>query len=553
MGDARRLERWLVALLVVVAVASFARTLLYGYILDDTSIIRGNPIVQSWAGVVAALTHPFWKEDGPSRSGLYRPLIIAIFTVIWNAGHKFAVWFHLFAVGLHAGATWLVWRLLRRGVGRWPALAAALWFAVHPVHVEAVASIANSSEVLVFTWTALLALLLGRANERAARESAIPWPAAAGIAVLYAAAVLTKESGFVAPALGGLWAWGWHERRAVSSGVTATMFRNALHRWWRPLAACGAVFLAVLVARMVVLGGAVSGGSIAAPGLEGLSAWERCRAMLSLGPRGVALLFWPVAPLSPHYGPELLVAHAPSMGSVLTLALLIAVLAIAIRIARSGDPRPLTGVAWILVAMLPASNLLVATGQILAERTMYGASAGAAMLLAWGVHAAAARAAGHGAASKRSADLLLSALVACSVVRAEAITVNYAGVWESHDRLFSYLVMIEPNGYRGHWLHALAERNAGRLDASLEDFAHAFALYPRDRQLTIDYSNTLLVAGRAKEAAAVAAHLMEFADLRTNANAVGLYLDAVAKAYGPDSARARMRLLAPAVGRGTRP
>ena len=98
----------MIALLVIAAVAPFAQTLLYGFVLDDTSIIRGNPLVHSWAGVLSAWAHPFWSENGPSRSGLYRPLLIAIFTVIWNVGHKFAIWFHLFAIAAHVCATCLV-------------------------------------------------------------------------------------------------------------------------------------------------------------------------------------------------------------------------------------------------------------------------------------------------------------------------------------------------------------------------------------------------------------------------------------------------------------
>src|SRR6266446_3136299 len=119
-----RTERWLVVVLLVAAAFPYARTLFYGYIPDDASIIRGNPLVQSWSGVYSAWTHPFWMEQGPSRSGLYRPLV---FTIVWNAGHKLPIWFHLFAIAAHTCAAWLVWRLLRGGIGRWTAFAAALW------------------------------------------------------------------------------------------------------------------------------------------------------------------------------------------------------------------------------------------------------------------------------------------------------------------------------------------------------------------------------------------------------------------------------------------
>jgi protein O-mannosyl-transferase len=542
-----------VALLVLAAVAPYAQTLLYGYILDDTTIIRGNAIVHSWSGVFSAWTHPYWAEEGPSRSGLYRPLLIALFTVIWNAGHRFALWFHVFVVGMHACATWLVWRLLRRGVGRWPAFAAALWFAVQPVHVEAVANITNSSEVLVLVWTALLALFMRRVDERTPAGAPVGVGAAIAIALLFAGAAFTKESGFVAPALAAIWVWGWCEDGAPAGILAGRTPAAALLRWKRPIVACGIVFAIVIAARLLVLGGVVSAASIAAPGLEGLSAWQRVWAMLSLGPLAFTLLFWPVHSLSPHYGPEVLTALGPSVAGVLTLALLAGAAAVSVRVAYAGDRRPLAAIAWILAAMLPASNLLTPTGQILAERTMYGASVGAAMLIAWAVSQVLARTAGYAAFERRVSRLAVGVVVGFSVLRGTAMSVNYATVWETHDRLFSYLMLIAPDGYRGHWLGALRARDRGELDESLREFARAYAIYPRDRQLTIDYANTLLLAKQPKAAAAMAAHLMDFADLRHNSGAMGLYLDAIAQGYGADSARAMLRVLAPVRVRGPAP
>src|SRR5581483_2756256 len=98
------------------------------------------------------------------------------------------------------------------------------------------------------------------------------------------------------------------------------------------------------------------------------------------------LLWWPGV-LNPHYGPSVLPARpGATPAAMLTLG------AIAIAIASAAwlawrsvarDRRPLGAVVWCLVAFLPASNLLVATGQILSERTLYLSSIGAAMLVGW--------------------------------------------------------------------------------------------------------------------------------------------------------------------------
>ena len=64
-----------------------------------------------------------------------------------------------------------------------------------------------------------------------------------------------------------------------------------------------------------------------------------------------------------------------------------------------------------------------------------------------------------------------------------------------------------------------------------------------DRQLLIDYSETLMQHGEPREAAAVALRLMEWPELRRRPEAVAFYLNAVERGYGPDSALAASRRL----------
>src|SRR5262249_23554363 len=140
--------------------------------------------------------------------------------------------------------------------------------------------------------------------------------------------------------------------------------------------------VAVVVARAVVLGGAVSRGSIAAPGLLGLTTGQRVWAMLSLGPTFLELLAWPRT-LNPLYGPHAIEGrHVPTLAAAAFIAVVAVAIVIAAWLARRGDRRIAVGLAWIAVAFLPASNLLIPTGQILAERTLYLPSVGASFLLA---------------------------------------------------------------------------------------------------------------------------------------------------------------------------
>src|SRR3982751_4962217 len=108
-------DRWIVVALVVAAIAPFLSTLFFGYVYDDTAIIRGNPAINGWHTLITLWREPYWPNNGFDHSGLYRPLTMALFAIIWNAG-KFAIWFHLLVLALHATTTVFVWRLLRRAV-----------------------------------------------------------------------------------------------------------------------------------------------------------------------------------------------------------------------------------------------------------------------------------------------------------------------------------------------------------------------------------------------------------------------------------------------------
>jgi protein O-mannosyl-transferase len=112
--------------------------------LDDVAIVVWNPLVQSLNGVWRAFGAPYWPA---SLGGLvYRPLPIATYALDWQF-HSPA-WFHAVNLLWHAGAAVAVTTLSRRWVSAIAALAAGLIFAVHPVHVEAVASVIGRAELM---------------------------------------------------------------------------------------------------------------------------------------------------------------------------------------------------------------------------------------------------------------------------------------------------------------------------------------------------------------------------------------------------------------------
>jgi tetratricopeptide (TPR) repeat protein len=512
---------WLVAL---AAVLPLLPTLRAAFVYDDTTIIRDNPILRGWDAVVSAWSAPYWPTTGADVSGLYRPLHVAILALLWNAGGGAAWPFHVYALVLHAVVTLLVWWLVRRGVGAFAAAVGALWFATHPLHVEAVASAANTAELLVVGCTIGLTWLVRRTHRGGpATRAEAGWPAALGCAVLTAAAVLSKESGLLALPLAALTAWGWRSADADRRGL---LLRGRGRLWL----AGGAALAVALLARTVVLGALVTRVSIAAPGLDVLTPAQRIPAMLSLWPRIAQMIVWPGL-LAPYYGPAILPAQRSGLAILAVLSAL-ALATLALLLARRGDRRPLVALVWVAFTYLPASNLLTATGQLVADRTLFGATVGAALALAWAVDRV-----------PRRARLALALVAALAIARDAVASARYAVTWSSHRTLWERLVEVSPTEPRGYQLLGIDASERGDTARALSLLARAFAMEPRARRTRFEYGQLLYATRRYPQAAQVLAPLIADGDVRREPQFVAMYLDAVGRAHGADAVVAEGRPL----------
>lgn len=511
------------------AFVAYARSLTFGFIYDDTTVIRSNPQIQNWSAVLHAFAQPYWGTDR-AISGLYRPLFVSTLGVLWNATNHAPLWFHLFAVLLHVAASVAVFRLAARAAGNSAAAIGALWFAVQPVHVEAIASVANTSEIIV----ALLALGLGSMAGRAASTNArepLSWGWSVVAALVFGAACLVKESGVMIPALALSFAMLWR-RPPMDWPRTRTEF--ALSRWWRVIVAMAIMLAMVTLARVAVLGTLVP-ATIAAPGLLGLTFAQRAWSMLALGPVAMRVLLIPEA-LNPHYGPTYITgATGPSWDAVATIVVLLAAIAIGVSLAIKGDSRFAAGIAWLVLAFVPASNVLSATGQIFAERTLYVSTVGSAFVLAWLVDRVQQWASRF--SRRRAIELVAASLAALALGLALGRTWAAVLPWRSHTTLFAQMITADPDSYRGRWLIGLDQRSRNQIDSASASLARAYAMFPNDRQLVIDFAETLRTQERHRDAATVASRLMRWPELRRNDDALSLYLDEVGRAFGADSVR----------------
>jgi hypothetical protein len=444
-----RVQRALVALL---AVAVFAPSIAYDFVYDDVFIISARPLLHSLANWREILVAPWWDYS------LYRPLTQIMFALEWVATDGRPALFHANNVLLHAVATMLVFVLGRRVIGGGAVFAAAV-FAVHPVHVEAVANIVGRAEILS-TVGALLAVLAydeAGAPERSRRARSLFGFAALGALL---AGVASKETAFAVPGLMLMMDWFRALQRSIPLGKH---MRSRAPLWF----AAVITSVAWLGFRGLVLGDVA--GDYAAPGLLGLSALERIPAMSPVILEYLRLFFFPVRLLA-DYSPSVITPTPVwSPAAIVGLGTAVAVAGVAIA-KRRQSPGVFFAVGWTGAALMIVANVIVPSGVVLAERTLYlstvGVCLGLGVALAWLTDRR--RAVGLGA-------------VFLILVLGTARSVTRAPVWSHDDRLFASIVFDSPQSYRAMWIAASVAYDRGDLalaDSLLRGSIVSFPLHP---------------------------------------------------------------------------
>ncbi|HJU73439.1 MAG TPA: hypothetical protein VJ717_06820 [Gemmatimonadaceae bacterium] len=537
--------------IALAALLPFLHTLGFGFVYDDVPIIVERTELHAPDGVVKAWQIPYWPESAQEGAGLYRPVTQMAYAALWQLGGGSPLPFHMYVVLLHVAASLMVLALLTRALPAAASLGGALLFAVHPVHVEAVANIVGSAEVLVAVCALAYVLVLLRATERDAKVS---WRDAAILAAIYLVALGAKESGVTIPVVGALALLGLGTRDSglgtargdqayrpttpsPESRVPSPIFGAS--RVW----ALSAISLGIMtLARYAVLGTLSVDPEAVAIGIKGLTASERVWTMLAAMPIVAQLLAWP-STLMMHYGHSTIVPQqGPSMVAVLVVSFALLVCVLCVMRARQREWRPLVAIGWIAITFLPASNLLVPTGQLLAERTLYLPSVGIALLVGWMMAEVMER------VPARALAIPVVTLALLGVAR----SATAASRWSDNFTLFTSGIVADPRAYRPYLSLASWHMQRGNRAEAMALYRHAYSLYSHDPKLALKYGRELLADGDAERALSVLRVGVTDAPRSTLLRLQ--YLTALLAARGPDSLLADIRTYAaPDPARATLP
>ncbi|MBW3533918.1 MAG: hypothetical protein KY453_01665 [Gemmatimonadetes bacterium] len=472
------------ALAGLVAVLAFANSLANRFAYDDVHVIVENTALKSLETLPGLIFQPYWPGTFGSALGLWRPGMTAILGLQWAAWDGNPAMFHLVNVLAHAAATVLVVVLVARLSTVPVAFLAGIIFAVHPVHVEAVANVVGLADVL--SAALVLAACILHLGAPAHRYGAIRL---AGVAALFLAAFSVKESAVTLPAILFL-------LDAARGRMAPRDLPGYLRGRWHLYATLAAIAVAMLVLRHSVLGSIASAlGPLGADRLEG--GIPRIWTLAQIWAHYVRLLVLPLD-LSPDYAPNVIpIALGWTLLAAVGALLMLGILVLALWAWRSPPleegrttPRILAfGVVWFGIVISPVSNVFFLAGVLLAERTLYLPSVGAAFVGGWLLVSLYRR--------RRRVALLATTLV---VLFMTVRTVQRNPTWRDNDILFGTMIAQYPQSGRSQWVLGDLFLQAGRLSESLRTYRIAVGILGGHYKLLAEMGQNLMNAGHHEAA-----------------------------------------------------
>ena len=413
---------------------------------DDPEYVTANPHVR--AGITPASV--VWAFTSGEAANWF-PLTRLSHMLDYQMFGLRSGWHHLTNVLLHALAVLLLFAFLNRSTGRrWPSAWVALIFALHPLHVESVAWVAERKDVLsAFFWFLALWSYVRRHY----------WLTLLAFCLGLMSKPMVVTLPFVLLLLDR-----WPLRQPLRSALRVKIPMMGL-------SAAGAT-AAYLVQR--------SSGAVREVGQFPLGLRVE-NAVVSYAIY-IVKMFWP-ARLAVFYP----YPHDLPVWQIALSALLLVGVSMVVLRQRRSRPYLAVGWLWYLGTLVPVIGLIQVGAQARADRYTYLPMVGLSIMLVWGLPEVLK--------SKVAISGAIVACLACAVL-CEA-QIQY---WRNSETLFRHALDVTSSNYLAHHNLGVAFADEGRFPEAIKQYQAALQIEPNAANVQTDYGNALAKSGRIPEA-----------------------------------------------------
>jgi protein O-mannosyl-transferase len=433
---------------------------------DDPFYVTGNPHVHEGLSRAGA----WWALTATSQSN-WHPLTWLSLQLDYELFRLYPYGYRVTNLLLHTANALSLFVVLRRLTGAVaPSTLTAALFAVHPLHVESVAWVAERKDVLSTLFWMLTLWAYVRYVER------LGWGRYACVVLALAAGLMAKPMLVTLPCvllLLDYWPLGrW------AAGPAA---------WRRLLLEKLPLFALAAASCVVTLIAQARGGAIRA--LEELPLAGRAANAVVAYVTYLVQTFWPrdLAAFYPYE--DLSWSDGRVWGACLFLAGVTAVAAL-----QAGRrPYFLVGWLWYLGTLVPVIGLVQVGGQAHADRYTYVPLIGVFVMAAWTVADLARQ--GGWVRRVALAGTTAAALLGC-------LFLTWVQVGYRHDSmtLWTHAIAVTGPNAEAHYNLGVAHLEAGKLEPAAEEFRRTLAIDPRYRLARLNLARVLFTRGRLDEA-----------------------------------------------------
>ena len=535
-GTAAGLRLLICLLLAVIVVVPYAQVKDHTFItFDDDMYVTANPVVQAgftWPGVKWAFTAMHSSNWHP-LTWLSHMLDCRLFGMR-PRGH------HLMNVAWHLANTillFLFWAWVTRAL--WPSAMVAALFALHPLHVESVAWVAERKDVLsTFFW-------LGTMLAYAGYTLAPSWRRYLLILLCLTLGLLAKPMLVTLPFVLLLLDY-WPLGRIPGGPPPASGLARAgepqlvpaAQVYWQLLKEKIPLFVLVGLSCLITMLAQRGSGAVMPLAIRPLG--PRIANALVAYVDYVVKLFWPY--------PMVFFYQLTPVSWWLAAGAGLALLGVTACLFYGAKRRPYLAVGWLwyLGTLVPVIGIIQVGGQAMADRYTYIPLIGLFVMIAWGVSEATA--------GWRRSRVLLATGAAAVLLACLLSTWVQVGYWRNSETLFSHALQVDPTNYMAYHHLGMALANEGKIDQAIAMYRLTLAVAP---QYPSAYNNLAIIyaeQGRYDEAVPLFK-----AALRLTPNNISFYRN-LALAYQKqgkiseaEAVQAQIRWLSGEGGRGAKP